>query len=103
MANETTLEKYDYRGCGNCPLSKELERGACVKEYRVYLKIKVTKPISWEAWNGFIPVFNVGDIVEVRGVAKDGVLYCCGGESTLHPGVKDYMNLDALEILEVMG
>ena len=100
MAN-TMLEKYDYRGCGNCPLSKELERGTCVKEYRVHLKIKVTKAILWEAWNRFIPAFRVGDDIEAEGVAKDGILYCCTGESTLHPGVKDYMSLDAIEILVV--
>ena len=105
MANETTLEKYDYRGCGSCPLRADFgteSYGDCVKNHRVHLKIKVTKAILWEAWNRFIPAFKVGDAVEVEGVAKDGILYCCTGESTLHSGVKDYMNLDALEILEVI-
>ena len=95
------MEKYNYRGCGNCPL-KNLSWGACVKEHRVNLKIKVTKPILWEDWNRFRPVFKVGDVIAVDGVAKDGILYCCSGESTLHPGVKDYIDLDAIEILEVL-
>lgn len=95
------LEKYDYKGCGKCPL-KELSWGACVEEHRIRLRVKVTKPILWEAWNRFIPAFKVSDVVEAKGVAKDGTLYCCTGESTLHPGVKDYMNLGALEILEVL-
>lgn len=106
---EDELKKYDYKGCGNCPLSELKPRGACIKNHQVHLKIKVTKAISWEAWSRFIPqateqvpVFNVGDVVEVDGVAKDGILYCCDGESTLHPGVKDYIDLDAIEILEVL-
>lgn len=95
------LDKYDYKGCGNCPL-KELSWGACVKEHRVNLKIKVTEAIQWEDWGVSKLVFEVGDVVEVEGVAKDGILYCCSGESTLHPGVKDYIDLDAIEILEVL-
>lgn len=94
------LEKYGFMGCGNCPLSVLKPRGACIKNYRVHLKIKVTKPISWEGWNEFLPAFKVGDVVEVEGVAKDGILYCCSGESTLYPGAKDYLMLDAIDILE---
>lgn len=99
------LDKYNYKGCGNCPLSglgEEIEYGTCVKEYHIDLRVKVTEPISWEAGMHFIPVFKVGDIVEVDGVAKDGILYCCSGESTLHPGIKDYIDLSAIEILEVL-
>ena len=98
------MEKYNYRGCGSCPLSKELERGVCVKDHRVHLRVKVTKPILWEmTWTGRSAfVFAVGDVVEVKGVSKDGILYCCSGESTLHPGVKDYIDLDSIEILEVL-
>jgi len=99
------MEKYNYRGCGKCPLSglaEEIEYGACVKEYRVNLRIKITKLVRWEDWNVFRTVFNVGDVVAVDGVAKDGILYCCSGESTLHPGVKDYIDLDAIEILEIL-
>lgn len=101
------MEKYNYKGCGKCPLSglaEEIQYGTCVKEYHVDLRVKVTKPILWEvAWTGrFALVFKVGDVVAVDGVAKDGILYCCSGESTLHPGVKDYIDLDAIEILEVL-
>ena len=95
-----TLKKYDYRGCGKCPLSTSLLRGNCIKEYRVDLKIRIVKPISWERWGGLTPVFNVGDEVDAKGVAKNEVLYCVGAESTIHPGVKDYIMLDAIDILE---
>ena len=95
-----SLEKYDFKGCGNCPLSKE-ERGSCIKNHRVYLKIKVIKPVSWEGWNRFIKVFNVGDIINAEGVAKDGILYCVTAESPRHPGVTDYIMLDAIDVLEV--
>lgn len=94
-----SLEKYDYRGCGNCPLSKE-DYGSCIKNYRVYLKIKIIKPVSWEDWGRFVPVFNVGDVINAEGVTKDGVLYCVGAESTIHPGVKDYIMLDAIDVVE---
>lgn len=95
-----SFRKYDYKGCGNCPLSKE-KYGSCVKNHSVQLKIKIIKPVSWESWGCFLPVFNVGDIIKADGVAKDGVLYCVGAESTIHPGVKDYIMLDAVEVLEV--
>lgn len=94
------LEKYDFRGCGNCPPSELKPRGACIKNHRVHLKIKVTKPILWEDWGERKLVFKIGDVVEVEGVAKEGILYCCSGESTLHPGVKDYIDLNAIEILD---
>ncbi len=96
-----TLEKYDYKGCGNCPLSKE-DRGSCIENHSVNLKIKIIRPVSWEGWGGFIPVFNVGDVINAEGVVKDGVLYCVSAESTIHPGVKDYIMLDAVGILEAI-
>lgn len=95
------LEKFDFKGCGNCPLSELKPRGACIKNHRVHLKVKITKDIQWEGWNTFYPVFDAGDVVDVKGVAKDGILYCCSGESTLEPGVKDYIDLSAIEIVSV--
>lgn len=93
------LEKYNYTGCGKCPLANP--RGDCIKNHRIHLKVKITKAISWEAWGAFINVFNVGDIINGEGVAKDGTLYCFGAESPLHPEVKDYIPLNAIEIQEV--
>ena len=99
MKGKMDLEKYDYKGCGRCPLSKG-ERGSCIRDYRVDLKVKIIKPVSWEDWGGFIPAFNIGDVINAEGVVKDGVLYCVDAESTIHPGVKDYIMLDAIDVLE---
>ena len=96
----TTLEKYNYTGCNSCPLSKLEPRGVCVREYRILIKVKITKAVFWEDWCVQRLVFSKGDVVEGKAVVKDGILYCFTAESTMSPGVSDYLDLGSIEVLE---
>lgn len=77
-----------FSGCGGCPI------GNCAKTLsESTVLLRHTGDERWDNWGRIVSVFGRGDLVEVR-IRHDGCLvYCGSAESTLYPGVHDFVDL----------
>ena len=86
------MRVHEYRGCGGCPVVEACEAKQLTKTRTT---LRHTGDQRWDNWGTIVSVFRPGDLVEIT-LRHDGhTIYCgTGAESTLYPGVTDYVHLE---------
>jgi hypothetical protein len=56
--------------------------------------LKHTGNERWDNWGHIVPVFRPGEMVELELSHDAEVIYCATAESTIYPGVHDFVNLE---------
>ena len=77
-----------FTGCGGCPVedcSDTLSESVVV--------LRHTGDERWDNWGRIVSVFGRGDLVHVRIMHDRSLVYCGRAESTLYPGIHDFVGL----------
>lgn len=82
------MKVYRFTGCGGCPIRD------CAKALlESVVMLRHTGNERWDNWGSIVSVFALGDVVEVTIRHDHGTVYCGAAESTLYPGVHDFVSL----------
>ncbi len=91
------MKKVDnWQGCGKCKLCRE---GVDCRIYTKKIRMEFVKSEKWDDWGKMVTAFPKGTIIYGTAVVKDGVVYCASAESSLYPGITDFVNLKNIKIL----
>jgi hypothetical protein len=85
---------HEFRGCGGCPMNTQ---DCSTHLSNTKVRLKHTGNERWDNWGHIVPVFRPGELVEVELRYDEQVIYCVTAESTIYPGVSDYINLKNFE------
>ena len=80
------MKKYNYQGCGKCPLRNE----DC-NQYKQKAEATFIHNRLEDNWGTPTKVNSKGDIKEIHIRKKDDIIYCATDEF-------DYINLDLIEV-----